>query len=170
MGGWFYRIILSLLVLFSLFFVVLYQFGGLKYFINAMIQINNLEKEIKQQAQQDFRGNDNKNVHKGLLGNSWKNKILVWTMSGPKIFTSDKYSVYSFYDICGDINSNDLIDVATSISTDIMEWNKQVKSGDYVIVQISQAENGGNIGNLREIYAYNWWGFLPIDTWRQCTR
>ena len=169
MGKWFYGIITLLLVFFLVFFGI-YQFGGLRFYINAMTYINDLDGEVKLQAKQDFQGKYSENVFRGILGGRWKNRILVWTMSGPKIFATDEFSVYSFYDICDDTNSNDLVDVNTSISTNINEWIKQVKSGDYVIIQISQTENGGVLGNLREIYTYNWWGFLPIDAWKQCTK
>lgn len=153
----------------------LYQKAGLKYFIRAGMFINNIQSETdKKQAWKDFIGKS-ENGYSGIYAGNWRNRVWVWGRSGLRSFATDQYSVYTFFDGCTEsiLNSVDQGGVSVSISREVFfnvnvdDWKKKVSVGDLVVITIAR---DGVLGNLREIYTYNFWPFLHKDLQTLCAK
>ena len=59
-------------------------------------------------------------------------------------------------------------DEVRQITIDIKQWSGWVKAGDFVQLIITRPKNGGEVGDLREIYAYSFPLFLPLELERLC--
>ena len=153
---------------------LLYQFGGLKYYLQAIVYVNNLPEQTKKIVSDEFYGTD-PNIYTGILAGVWGGKIWVWGRSGLKYFNTDKDSTYSFTNGC----TRDVLHPADTTKTfkierqvyfDISEWEAEVKPGNFVAVLIADKNSGGILGNLREVYAYNWWIFMQKDMQTECVK
>lgn len=152
----------------------LYQFGGLRQYIRARSVINNMPTEDKQYAWEKFSGTDPRGAERGILAGSGLGRVWVWSSSGLKSFIVDEYSIYSWFDACREDVKEKLRAgeggsvIEQVIDTDLNSWREKAKVGDYVAVYPTQAEQGGTIGNLREIYTYNFWLFMKAGIDTQC--
>jgi len=61
----------------------LYQYGGLKYYLRAVSDINDLEEEDRQEAKGNFLV-DKEQFYSGTLAGTWANKVWVWGNKGLK--------------------------------------------------------------------------------------
>ena len=155
-----------------------YQFKGLKYYIKAVVELNTLPNSEKKDAFENFYGIDDNRTYSGTLSEiTGDNKIGVWGKRGLVYFKTDQFSNYSFFNACNEENFKALdnkeeISIGQNVYSDIGLWKQKIKTGDYVIVLITREGNGGISGNLREVWAYDWWGtFLPsIDLIQQCQK
>jgi len=145
----------------------LYQYAGLKYFVRADILINDMPSEtVKKQAWKDFIGKS-ENGYSGIYAGDWMDRVWVWGNGLIRSFATDQYSVYTFSDGCTEsiLNSVDqggVPRVDRLVYFDMNSWKEKVHVGDLVGIIIAR---DGIPGNLREIYAYNFWPFLQKD-WR----
>lgn len=159
-------------------FTLIYYFGGIREYRQATSAINNLGTNEIVKASQILRGIDGENEYRGTLGYVNSNgygDVLVWGINGPKYFKGDEHTVYSFYNGCsGEILNakpgDGAIEVNREVYTDVKEWRKRVKNGNFVVILLAGEGSGGTIGNLREIWAFDWWYFLPKDMEELCAR
>lgn len=176
MFRWF---LIGFTVIISLGFLLLYQVFGLRYYIRNIIEINNLDEETKSWASNYFYTADER-TYRGTLAvvnTRGRGSVWVWGKQGLRRFIVDSDTVYSFYRTCdakilNNLKGNGGISIDDrEIYTDIQSWNVDVTQGMFVDVNISTQENGGVIGNLREIYAYDSpWPFMPISLDELCKK
>lgn len=150
--------------------VVLYQYAGLKYYVKAVNFIHRLNGAEKNQVSEEFSG-ISKGLYSGILAGVWKGKltgIWIWSRYGLRFFRTDQYSIYSFYDGC----IAPIIDkkIPRLISFNIEEWASLVKVGDFIEIMVANKENGGTIGNLREVWGYNFWIFMHKTMDQSCIK
>lgn len=156
-------------------FVFLLFFGG-KDFAKALWVISRTENEgEKVSVWREFAGNYPKGPYGGILAGSAFDRVWVWTGSGLKGFSVDEYSVYSWYDGCNSevlelLNMGQAGVVPRYLATDISDWRQKAKAGDYVRVFTTQPKMDSKIGSLREIYAYNFWLFMPWGMEERCAK
>ena len=153
---------------------LMYQFGGLKHYLRAVIYINSLEGQTKQTASDEFYGT-HPNLYTGTLAGVWGGKVWVWGRSGLKYFSVDKNSTYSFTngctrDVLHPADTTKAFTIQRQVYFDISEWEAEVTPGDFIAVLIAGKDNGGTLGNLREAYAYNWWSFMQKDMQTECAK
>ncbi len=157
--------------------VCLYQYGGLKSFLQAVVAIEQLPVESRQQSRDNFYSGEQKNIYSGTLAGVTKigtPRIWVWGDRGLKAFKTDQYTVYSFFSVCNQKYLQILAQVGIhfgvnqTIVTDLDLWTQKAKQGDFVIVMIAGSENGGDLGYAREVKANDWWAFMPTDIKKQC--
>ncbi len=157
------------LVILAAGFGFLYQFGGLKYYSKATSYINSLPQDKKDIAWNDFNGENKSSLYSGIFAGAWKNGLWVWGKGGLRYFAVDKYSVYFFDDACTNNTSPDF-EVQKEVLSDINIWLKDVHQGYFVSIVATSAGQGGTVGNLREIHAYNWWPFMPESLEVSCVK
>ncbi|MDP1713248.1 MAG: hypothetical protein Q8L41_00760 [Anaerolineales bacterium] len=172
------------LVLFGVFILVTiglgltYQFGGLGNYIQATRAISKLEGDERTKAEQFFYSSGGEDEYRGMLGyvnTGGYGNVLAWGENGPKYFRGDEYTVYSFFNGCSEeiLNAkpeDGPKEVKREIYTDVKEWKKRVKNGSFVTIILTNEENGGTVGNLREIWAFDWWYFMPGTMEVQCEK
>lgn len=163
---WFIGIIAFLILVLFSGLVLLYQFGGLKYYLRATSFINKLPTIERIETSRNFHSEE-KNVYSGTLAGTWNNKVWVWGKKGLKNFNVDQYSVYSYTDGC---NNNVPKNIEREVIFDFNIWNQKARMGDFVVVLTTGEANGGVLGNLREIYTFNWWTFMGKDMITQCEK
>lgn len=153
-------------------FGMLYQFGGLRYYIRAVRYVKSLPISMQPAVINEFYGIE-QNTYMGILAGVWREKVWVWGKNGLRYFNTDENSVYSLLDSCNQSAINAMeegktIEVIPKHIFSLPLWEKRVHTGDYVEVRITSVENGGVLGNLREVYAYTWWPFVVDDGIMQC--
>jgi hypothetical protein len=152
--------------------------SGLRRYVNALMIVNSFKTvEQRKKGKIDFFANDKSFTYGGILAGTWQGKIGVWGQSGLKLFTTDQYSVIDYFDGCSasiidKIASEEIKTPSESLffnfNTD--KWQKIVKAGDYVVVQTTIKGQGGTVGNLRQMYEYNYWPFIQKDIKTECAR
>ncbi|MDP2656777.1 MAG: hypothetical protein Q8P11_04400 [bacterium] len=176
MKGWF--VIVFSIIIVSLGLVFYYIFG-LRYYIRNIIEINNLSEEIKPQSSKYFYTTDERTYRGTLAGVNTlgTDSVWVWGKQGLRRFVADSDTIYSFYRTCDERILNGLRgDGRISIDdrelyNDIQSWEMSVTQGMFVDVTTATQENGGVIGNLREIYAYDApWPYMPIKLDELCKK
>jgi len=170
-------IIISIIFSLSVFYSYIYFFLGGKYYNEAKNSIKKLPNNQQREAEQFF-GVDSNFVYSGVYMTSGflgQNGVWVWGSAGPRFFYSDMYTVYSQFTICPMTNDLDISestvfkDVERNIYTNIKEWIILPKVGDFIVIKISDPDNGGNQGKSREVIIYDWWIFDPSkDLLEQC--
>lgn len=170
-----YLLIIIFLCLLGLGLV--YQYGGLKIYYQAIRKINQLPVEDRVIANNNFLNLGDSNLYGGILAGTTSfgiPRIWVWGSRGLRLFKTDKYTVYSFFSICNEeilkLEKKDgtVFTVDRSIFTDINQWKDKFKQGYFVVVMIASEGNGGNIGYAREVKLHDWWAFMPIDISALC--
>ena len=156
-------------------FIYLFYFFGLRDYINVIASIDKLGLDDKKSAQSQFFISDDGVKYSGTLAHVSNNRIWVWTNYKLKSFKVDQYSVYSFYSACSAIQGEDFstqgkFSVSRSVDSKISDWKKKTKVGNYINLWLTTKEKGGTVGNLREIYGYDWWVFMPTDIKKQCEK
>lgn len=87
----------------------------------------------------------------------------------------DENTVYSWFDGCSpeplaELNQGIVGAVRRYLITDMAEWRAKARVGDYVRAYITSEGAGGTVGNLRELYTYNFWLFLPAGMEARCVK
>jgi hypothetical protein len=153
-----------------------YTLGGLGYYIKVVSRINKLPEEKRVLIRAGFDGTNDERVYSGVLAGLWNKRVWVWGKGGIKSFKPDANSIYSFADGCSDLKvrlpggGKRTYNVERKNYTDWEEWGKLVKPGDYVTIIRSMEGSGGEVGNLREIWVYNWWIFMQEDMQTACEK
>lgn len=164
------------LTILSAVMVYVYQYAGLKYFIRAKQVMNTIpDTEQRQQTWERFNGTGRTGEYRGILAGSWMGKVWVWGRSGLVSFNVDEYSVYSWFDGCSEpiktqLNTGTAKGVERVVGNDFRNWRGKAEAGDYVTTFVTQPETGGAIGNLRELYDYNFWVFIRDGIDEQCAK
>ena len=60
--------------------------------------------------------------------------------------------------------------IGREIITDFEIWRQRAKVGDYVRVNLTKPNAGGVVGNMREIYTYNFWLFMHDGAEARCAK
>lgn len=167
--------IFLLFVFFPAVFGYLYFFGGLRQYFAMIKVVNNLPAEEKEQMYTELTGMNKRGGEYGVLAGIGFGRVWVWQIGQMRQLKYDQDTVYSFFEGCREdvrarLNRGEKNVIQQEVSTDKNDWLTKAKTGDYVTFYLSNPENGGKTGNLREIYAYNFWLFLKrgIDT--QCAK
>lgn len=152
-----------------------YVGSGYHHWVQAQAKIERLSEENQAQAWREFEGYDERRLYGGILAGSLGSRVWVWTRHGLKVFVTDEYSVYSWYDGCNEgvlaeLNAGVAGAIGREILSEIAAWRTRARVGDYVRVYLATAEMGGTEGNLREMYTYNFWLFLPAGMEERCAR
>jgi len=175
MKKWVVGIVVVVLALILSLSFYLYKFGGLREYIRTITVINSLSDEEKKLATSEMTGTDLRGAERGILAGSWFGRVWMWNSYGLRSFVVDEFSVYSIFDGCSD-DARDRLKMGlknainTEISTSYTRWKERAKTGDFVTVYVALPESGGTLGNLREIYSYNFWLFLPVGIDAQCAK
>lgn len=165
-------------LVFILFLTSGAYFSGFTKYIEARWVIYNLPSDKKNVIWDQYLGKDDPYLYSGILAGITTNYfpgIWVWGKGGLHYFKTDEYSVFSFFSGCKDevlnsLNDNQKITIDRDIYSDLKEWRSRTKQGQYVVVMIARPENGGNLGNLREAKANDWWPFSPKEMKLQCKK
>ncbi len=132
-------------------------------------EVANLEFHAIGKAENVFAGTIASINHRGEGG------VWVWSNQGLKFFQADKYTVFSYFDVCAGLPDSPELEEkfridsdVREITTDINKWAGWVNTGDFVQLIIATPSHGGETGNLREIYAYNLPLFLSLEIGNLC--
>lgn len=171
MGKKISAIVLVLIVICLFFF---YWLGGFSY-IRALTLVYRNPLNIRQDIKTALFASDNDNTYGGIFASVLGNRVWIWGQGGIRSFKTDENSVYVYNDACGGEIRKKILERQRTLPIDrayqsIDDWNAYMKSGDYVVVQISIKEQGGEVGNLREAHAYNYWPFLRGDINTLCAK
>jgi hypothetical protein len=140
-------------------------------------QIFSLNDGTKQNAVREFYAQDKPDyVFAGtiaMVNSRDGGGVWVWSNQGLKYFKADQHTSYSYYDVCVAMSSSQegekKIDSNMRETTmDIKEWAEWINVGDFVQLIIATPDQGGQEGNLREIYAYGLPLFLPMKIGVMC--
>lgn len=170
-------ITLLILVLSSLF--VVYQYFGLKEFITAARKLETVSEQYRQASKDNFYTIDTTNQYSGILGGKFEwpvESILIWGKHGPKILKTDEFTVYSHFMFCdseylaslSSAGENVKVKFPRTVSRSFSNWNSLSKVGDYVAIQMTTSEMGGNVGYVREVKTNDIWTFMPINIIETC--
>ena len=165
-----------ILLSFATFCYLLYAVWGGKYYFEARRSINRLPLDQKAVAENIFNSKGDYVYSGTYMGvfDVYPKGVWVWGQKGFRFFHSDEFTVYSYFQICTpenleSLNKGRAIIPIRDVDTDIKVWENKVKVGDFIAIQLATPEHGGNLGNLREALANDWWIFnsaIPID--KQC--
>jgi len=152
-----------------------YNLSNYGYYSKATGVINkNKVSEERKKLEEGFYASDKDYTYGGILAGVLLNRVGVWGRDGLRFFNVDKYSAYHFIDACSPtaMAKNPEIEYPTNkfVYYRISDWQKNLSAGDYVVVMIAHEGNGGTAGNLREIYAYNYWPFIQKDIKTECAK
>jgi len=121
----------------------------------------------------------NKNLYNGTLAGITTGKfsgIWVWGKSGLKYFPVDQNSTYSFYNACTDdiLNATSeerkSLKVQKNVYFDLNEFNVLTKTGDFIVVMTIDETKDKSIKTVKEVWDYNYWGFVQADLKTQCEK
>lgn len=177
MSKWFWLIISFFLITVGCIGAYIYQFAGFRYFLKSLKIIQKSSTELERiSIWNEFKGPDPKWVYGGILAGSWMDRVWIWGARGIKSFSVDEYSVYSYFDGCNDKTmsllssgaSGDVIE--REIFTDLNTWRKKAIIGDYVRANLTRPDADGVVGNLRELYTYNFWLFMRAGMEERCAK
>ena len=163
-----------------IFFGVLYQFFGLRYYLKATEHIQNLPYEDRLIAEAEFYGDKDGGTVGGIMAGFFMDKVFVWSNGRLKMFTTDEYSVYSYYEACIPeiLDFDPVVYPESSIDRDVYGDKKQflnkvgnvINNGLLVSIAPTMEKQGGTIGNLRELWAYDWWNFVKGGILEKCKK
>lgn len=168
-----------IVVIFALCFGMfwIYQYGGGKYLIRVNEEIRKLEEQERTNARTKLYGLHQDNQYSGILMKIVKGEyvgVWVWGGLGLRYFRGDEFSVYTFFNGCKEeiLRPKEVgkpVPVGYVVSGG-EEWGKSAQVGDFVKILITEEGRGGTVGNLREIYTYDWWLFLPGSMEKLCVK
>jgi hypothetical protein len=151
----------SIIIVLTGLFLFFYQFFGLKYYIDAVIQINGLSQESKDKAINDFYGSpSDPSFHGGILASTIVNNnkirgLWIWGTGGLKYFRTGTNSVFSSFSICAGGNwRDDNQQINKNDNINLEEWGAKAKQGTFVTIYLEA-------DIIREAVAYDWWFFAP---------
>lgn len=171
-------LVVGISAIFLLGVLILIFLSGFSYYFKAYWAISRLGGAEKIASEDQFYGknlvNTVRGTFAGALTYSGDPKVLVWSRGVLRVLPTDNLTLYVFSDACNEksINatSNDDVSIKTNKYLSIQDWIQKIRPGDYVSVILTDSEMGGTVGNAREIYAYNWWYFLPRSLKDQCAK
>jgi len=161
-----------IILLVTLVIVILEFWGGGNYYLRALTRVGKSPVESREQIKDKLYAANNEDLYGGIFSGILLNRVWVWGESGLKPFYVDEYSIYFYKDGCSEEAKQAaarFVQLESAIY-EKMDWEQKVHSGDYVVVRITAPENGGTVGNLREIHAYNYWPFLRGDLNTLCAK
>jgi hypothetical protein len=151
----------SIIVIFIVTFLFLYQFFGLKYIINAISSINSPTTADQERSYSLLSGTDSPNsLNRGILAriNSNKNNLVgiwIWNLRGLYHYRAGDETKLSLFSICNGEKWKNPAKINKEIDVEFKEWLNRSKQGDYV--EISLSDNGKII---EEVSVYDWWVFI----------
>jgi hypothetical protein len=128
------------------------------------------------EAWEEF-GGYNSRMYGGILLGTLPGHVWVMGREGLRHYKTDIYTIYSTFDGCSPeilsrLNSGEAGAIERSITTKMPEWRERVVIGDYVRAYPTREEHlnesAGTVGNLREIYGYNFWLFMRWGMEERC--
>lgn len=159
-----------------IFFVsVLLFFGtGFNYYLSAKWQLNRLPADRKVEANDEFFTLGEPNLYGGVYAGLFGGKIWIWGRDGLRGFGIDDSVTYSFATRCKSDNvsaasrgQNSQIYRQLFDQTD--DWELLMKRGYYITVALYKV-NGIVEPNVREVYGYDWWVYIPSEINKQCEK
>jgi hypothetical protein len=164
----------------GIFFIII-LIGGIyvgrsyQYWVRAQAKIGELSSDLQEQAWRDFEGYAPGVMTGGILAGSAGDRIWVWNKLGVETLRVDENTVYSWFDGCSaeplaELNQGIVGAVRRYLITDKDAWRAKAKVGDYVRAYVTSEGAGGTAGNLRELYNYNFWLFLPAGMEERCAK
>lgn len=155
--------------------IYLYGFAGLGEYLRMNSAVNKLPEEQKINVVAQVRGINERGGESGILAGNWKGKVWVWRVGGLKAYTVDEFSIYSIFDGCREdirarLNKGASDAIERQVVTSFDDWRAKAKAGEYMVVYPTVPDQGGVVGNLREIYIYNFWDFLPRGIDIKCAK
>jgi len=149
--------------------------SGIREYLGARAAIQRLSIEKQAMAESDFFAEGDEDKYGGILAGTFADRVWIWGKRGLRGFKIDQYSVYSFFSLCRPgliqkIQEGGGMTVDREVYPTATEWRAHVKVGDFVTAMITKEDMGGEIGNMREIYGYDWWVFLPGVSTSQCEK
>ncbi len=162
----------------------LYFETGLKQYLRTRAEIGRIaEEQTRREALEEFGWYAPGQLYGGMLAGEFFGRVWVWGVKGLRSFAVDEYSVYSRFDGCspevlkrlneadweaGEARPGEII--RREMDTDLGAFLGKAKAGEYVRVYLAMPEMGGRAGRLRELYAYNFWLFMPWGMEARCGR
>lgn len=116
-------------------------------------------------------------MYGGMLVGTLGRGVWVWGREGLRHYRIDPYTVFSAFDGCNPeilahLEAGEAGAIERKVTTDIKEWRTRVRAGDYVraypTTQAHLSDSVGTVGNLREIYGYNFWLFMRWGMEERC--
>ncbi len=132
-------------------------------------------EEDRTKEREYFYGTDPRGAERGILAGSMPGRVWVWSRGRLKSYAVDQYSIFSLFDGCSEdvrarIKRGEANVIEQILFTDMEKWRDGANTGDYVVIYPARSGQGGTEGNLREIYAYNFWLFLQAGIDTQCAK
>lgn len=170
-------VVIFLIIIF-LAFLGLYQFAGLKQYVQATSAIRALPGDERAKAEYKFyNGGDGEGQYgyTGILTYAGKNGLWVWGGMGPRHFRADKDTMYVSWKVCTpDIQARLAARQPFSpnqyVTADIAEWEPREQVGNFVDIRVAAKTNGGKEGNMREARVYDWWMFMAVNMEAVCNK
>jgi hypothetical protein len=152
-----------------------YVWQNRQNWVRAQAKIEQLPEDKQAEAWRELEGDWPGEMYGGILAGSAFERIWVWGREGLKSFVVDEHSVYSWYDGCNEEVLEELSAgvagaIARYVTADMTDWRGWAVTGDYVRVYVTLPGAGGNPGNIREIYTYNFWLFMPTGMEERCAK
>lgn len=170
------KAIFLFLVIVSILGWLSFYFGYTQYFLIKQ-QIPKLSGSERENAEQEFFALDKtEDILAGTIAKislHGGGGIWVWSNQGLKFFQANKYTHFSYFDVCASIGTPGeefFIDSnSRKITADIKEWTDLVKAGDFVQLAINTPEGNNDVGKLRAVNAFSLPLFLPMKLDRLCS-
>lgn len=169
--------IIIFFILSLLAYVAWHGYRGYTHYARMAQTIEAIEEPAqREQAWEQLHGNDPR-VYGGVLFATLPGHIWVMGAEGVRHYQTDNYTAYSSFDGCSPailarLNRGEVGAVERQVTERMEAWREQVKIGDYVRAYPTNVqhltESAGTEGNLREIYAYNFWLFMPTNMEERC--
>lgn len=160
-------IILITLVLFLCFVA-----GG-KTYLKILTKTYKTESNQENRIKTDFFSTEKTDFNSGILAGSIGNRVWFWGKHGLVSKMTDENTAYFYKDWCSteaqSIIRNSQIPNTKEFAS-LNEWRSVAKAGDYLVIKIATIENGGTLGNLREVRSYNYLPFLEGDIYTLCEK
>lgn len=156
-------------------FFALYQFAGLKEYLQAVSLIRSLPAEQRAKAELKFYDGGGTYGYTGMLAYVGKHGLWVWGAKGPKYFRTDRDTAYIKWSVCSEeilakIEAQQPFAPVQSVTGEVNEWVESVQVGGFIDIKLATKLNGGTEGNAREARAYDWWVFTAVDMRAQCKK
>lgn len=167
-------LMLSVFVIVGIFWQIRDGYVDYKRALSAIENVDN--EEERESVTREFFGYE-KRVYGGMLLATLPGHVWVMGRDGVRHFRTDMDSVYSVFDGCNEEVLGRLLVgeagvIERQVTTKMREWRRRVSLGDYVRVYVTTEEqikdSRGVVGNLREIYGYNFWLFMRWEMEERC--
>lgn len=175
MKWWWTIIIVTVVSVFGITFWSVWE--GYDDYHRALGVIDSIKNETeKEQVTKEFLGYEER-MYGGMLLATLPGHVWVMGRDGVRHFRTDMDSVYSSFDGCNEQVLSRLLSgeagvIERAVTTKMHKWRESVKLGDYVRVYVTTEEQvedaRGVVGNMREIYGYNFWLFMRWGMEERC--